>query len=65
MDEPKSELYIPKVVDDLIIDKVLNVRVLETDSSWFGVTYQDDKPHVSQQINQLIEDGTYPKNLWK
>ncbi len=63
--EPKSELYIPKVVDDLIIDKVLNVKVLQSDSSWFGVTYQDDKPHVSDQINKLIENGTYPENLWK
>ena len=64
IDEPKSELYIPKVVDDLIEAKTLNVRVLQNDSSWFGVTYQEDKPHVSNQINKLIEDGTYPVNLW-
>ncbi len=64
IDEAKSELYIPTIVDDLIKQNVLKVRVLQNDSSWFGVTYQDDKPHVSDQINKLIEDGTYPENLW-
>jgi UTP-glucose-1-phosphate uridylyltransferase len=62
--EAKSELYIPKIIDDLIIDKTLDVKVLQNDASWFGVTYQEDKPHVSDQINELIKDGTYPSNLW-
>ncbi len=64
MHEPKSELYIPKVIDDLIDSKALNVRVLQSDSNWFGVTYQADKPHVSDQISKLIENGTYPSRLW-
>ncbi|RLD21170.1 MAG: nucleotidyltransferase [Bacteroidetes bacterium] len=64
IEEPKSELYIPKIVDDLIIANTLDVKVLQNDASWFGVTYQEDKPHVSDQINKLIADGTYPVDLW-
>ena len=64
MHEPKSELYIPQVIDDLISNDVLNVRVIPSNSSWFGVTYRDDKPFVQKQINALIESGVYPKQLW-
>ncbi|MDX1408501.1 MAG: nucleotidyltransferase, partial [Saprospiraceae bacterium] len=64
IDEPKSELYIPTIVDGLIRNRVLNVHVLPSESSWFGVTYKEDKPHVLNQINALIAQGEYPANLW-
>lgn len=59
----KSECYIPTVVDELIEDKKAICHVLETSSSWFGVTYPDDKPHVVASINDLIEKGDYPSDL--
>lgn len=62
--ELKSEFYIPSVVDKLINDKVLKVEVLDTDSSWFGVTYQEDKPIVMQKLNALIEADAYPDKLY-
>jgi len=62
--ELKSEFYIPSVVDKLISDKVLNVNVLDTDSSWFGVTYQEDKPIVMEKLNALIDSGAYPAKIY-
>ncbi|MDX1476384.1 MAG: sugar phosphate nucleotidyltransferase [Saprospiraceae bacterium] len=64
IEEPKSELYIPTIVDALIRNQVLNVHVLPSESSWFGVTYQEDKPFVLRQINRLIAEGVYPQKLW-
>ncbi|MDB0068451.1 NTP transferase domain-containing protein [Akkermansiaceae bacterium] len=61
--EMKSECYIPTVVDDLINEGVADCHVLETSSSWFGVTYPDDKPHVVVSIQQLIDSGEYPSPL--
>ena len=61
--ELKSECYIPTVVDDLIRRGKADCLVLETSSSWFGVTYPDDKPHVVQSIAALIENGEYPTPL--
>jgi len=63
--DPKSELYIPTIVDELISTDALKVKVLPSGSSWFGVTYKEDKPFVTAQINQLISDAVYPANLWK
>lgn len=62
--EEKSEFYIPALVDELIQNDVLDVKVLDTDSQWFGVTYQEDKPIVIEKLNKLIESGAYPKELW-
>ncbi len=62
--EEKSELFIPKVLDNMINEGYKRVRVLESPSSWFGVTYQDDKPFVMDRIQKLIDEGVYPKNLW-
>ena len=59
-----SEFYIPTLVDNLIKNNILNVSVIDTESDWFGVTYQEDKPFVMDKITSLIENGVYPKNLW-
>jgi len=61
--ELKSECYIPTIVDDLIKAGTVNCHVLETNSSWFGVTYPDDKPHVVESIQALVDAGYYPSPL--
>jgi hypothetical protein len=61
--EPKSECYIPTVVDDLVNRGIADCHVLETSSSWFGVTYPQDKPHVVESIAALIQKGDYPSPL--
>lgn len=62
--EEKSEYYIPALIDELIQNKVLDVKVLDTTSQWFGVTYQEDKPIVIAKLEELISKGAYPKDLW-
>ena len=62
--EMKSECYVPLIVDELIQEGKADVDVLATNSTWFGVTYQEDKPHVIASIQQLIAEGHYPENLW-
>lgn len=64
INEPKSEIYIPSVVFDMIEEKKATVKVLKADSPWFGVTYKEDKPLVVERINQLIKAGEYPEKLY-
>jgi NDP-sugar pyrophosphorylase family protein len=64
IDQPKSEIYIPSVVFDMIQDKKATVKVLKADSPWFGVTYQEDKPLVVARVNRLINEGEYPEKLF-
>lgn len=61
---PKAELYIPLVVDNLINAGKARMSVLQTPESWFGVTYQEDKPKVLSAIRSLVDSGLYPESLW-
>lgn len=61
---PKSEFYIPQVVFEMIKTGKAKVEVLKADSPWFGITYQEDKPFVIDQIQKLTDQGVYPKKLW-
>ena len=60
----KSEWYIPFVVDELIREGKATCRVLPTESSWFGVTYREDKPFVMAEIKKLVDAGDYPQKLF-
>ena len=63
--EMKSEWYIPFVVDELIKEGKADCKVLPTDSSWFGVTYREDKPFVVDSIGKLVAAGEYPAPLFQ
>lgn len=60
----KSEFYIPSVVDQLIQSGKATVEVLETSSSWFGVTYPEDRPYVVDRFRNLVQQGVYPTPLF-
>ena len=60
----KSEYLIPTVVNELINQDKEKVHVLKTNSTWFGVTYKEDKPFVVMKIQDLIKKGVYPRNLF-
>ena len=62
--KPKSEMYIPSVVFEMIQEKRTSVKVLEANSPWFGVTYKEDKPFVVEKIGSLIAQGDYPEKLF-
>ncbi|MDB5130159.1 sugar phosphate nucleotidyltransferase [Mucilaginibacter sp.] len=61
---PKSEFFIPLVADELIKNGTATFKVIPTSTKWFGVTYKEDKPIVQKSISELVENGTYPSNLW-
>lgn len=52
-DNIKAEFPIPTVVDQLIKNKQVKVSVLDCSAIWFGVTYQEDKPYVMEQLRKL------------
>jgi UTP-glucose-1-phosphate uridylyltransferase len=62
--EPKSEYFIPILINDNILSGRITTKVLECDANWFGVTYIEDKPLAQKEIQKLIEIGEYPVNLW-
>jgi len=62
--EPKAEFFIPLVVNYVIVNNIATMEVLKSNARWFGVTYKQDKEHVTFEIQNLKDKGIYPKNLW-
>ncbi len=62
--ELKSEWYIPTIIQGAIDSGETRVKVLRSDSKWFGVTYPEDRPSVAASLKAMHEDGTYPARLW-
>ena len=60
----KAEYFIPLLVNHLIVNKVSTVKVLDTPSKWFGVTYADDRQSVVDKLQALVNSGEYPTPLW-
>ena len=60
----KSEFYIPLAVNNLIVQGKVTCKVLDTPSNWFGVTYAQDRPQTVKEINNLINLGIYPEELF-
>lgn len=61
---PKAEYLIPWVVNKLINNGTATVKVLDTTSKWFGVTYSADRQGVVDKIQKLVDDGVYPNKLF-
>lgn len=61
---PKAEFFIPLVIDTLINSGEATVKVLDTDSRWFGVTYAADRPGVVAKFAELHATGVYPEKLF-
>lgn len=62
--ELKKEYLLPIFIDKLIQEGRAQVRVLRTDDTWFGVTYQEDKPAVEAAFRELTDKGVYREKLF-
>lgn len=63
-DNIKAEFFIPLLVNHLTVNGISTVKVLDTTSQWFGVTYADDRAGVVAKLQELVDDGEYPSPLW-
>lgn len=62
--ELKSEFYIPTVVNNLINDGSITLKVEETPDKWFGVTFAADRDATVAQFRALVDAGVYPEKLF-
>lgn len=60
-----AEFFLPTTVSDLIKSGDATVEILETSSTWHGITYKQDKDKVANYLKTLKTEGIYPEHLWK
>lgn len=62
-DQPRSEFYIPKVLNTMLEQNKISLKVLTSHNQWYGVTYTADKETVQAALTQM-SGAAYPKPLW-
>ena len=60
----KAEYLLPIYIGQLLREKQVTVKVLQTNEKWFGVTYREDKPAVVESFQRLIDAGVYATPLF-
>lgn len=63
-DPLKDEYLLPIIVDELLQAGKVQVSVLPTEDSWFGVTYKEDKAAVVEAFKALYDRGVYQPELY-
>ena len=59
----KGEFFLPSVVEELLQEDKVAVKVMTTSDKWYGVTYKEDKPVVVEAFAKMIAEGKYPAGL--
>lgn len=59
------EFLIPDVLDTCLKKNLKTIDVIDTNATWYGVTYKEDKALVENAIKELTNEGVYPQPLWK
>ncbi|MBO6244188.1 MAG: nucleotidyltransferase, partial [Clostridia bacterium] len=60
----KCEFLIP-IELERAIEEGKNVKVLNTNSEWYGVTYKEDVTEVKKALKKLVLKNEYPNKLWE
>ncbi len=63
-DNLKAEFYVPLLINELVTSGKARVKVLDTTSKWFGVTYAADRPAVVEKFAELHASGEYPEKMF-
>ena len=59
-----SEYLLPVLVQHLLTQGNISVKVLTSSDQWHGVTYAADKPLVVAALQEKTREGLYPASLW-
>ena len=59
------EFQIPDVLDTCLRKNIKTIDVINTISTWYGMTYKEDKPLVVNALREMTDEGLYPQPLWE
>ena len=56
----KSEYLIPIFIGELLNEGKMNVKVLKTNDTWYGMTYHEDVATVvKNSFKEMLDNGVY------
>jgi|SRR5690554_50314 hypothetical protein len=65
IESEKEESLLPEAVNLMVNENYGKLKFYTTNERWFGMTYQEDRQIVKDEIAKKIEARQYPSKLWK
>ena len=63
-DPLKAEFLIPSFVGSLLEQGKINVKVLKSNDTWYGMTYKEDVAAVKNSFKKMLDSGLYKSDLF-
>ena len=60
----KAEYLIPIFIGELLNEGKMNVKVLKTNDTWYGMTYHEDVATVKNSFKEMLDNGVYNTDLF-
>ena len=54
----------PIFIGELLEQEKMNVKVLKTNDTWYGMTYHEDVAAVKDSFKKMLENGVYKADLF-
>lgn len=61
----KAEFLIPDVVNDMVNDGEIELKVISTSAKWYGITYKEDLEEFKLAIENMKKSKVYPEHLYR
>jgi len=59
-----EEFFLPEIVESMVRQKAVRVKMLPASVQSFGLTNPDDLTQTRRRISNLVLQGVYPSPLW-
>lgn len=60
-----KEFLLPRIIDKMCSKHLAELKMVECNEKWIGMTYKEDKKVVVDELKKLKNCGLYPKKLWE
>ena len=60
----KAEYLIPDFVSKLVVNNQVSVKIVDSPSIWYGITYKDDVKKVYDALAEMRKKGVYKEKLY-
>lgn len=60
----EAEYLIPTFIGELLEQGKMSVKVLQSNDTWYGMTYKEDVAAVKESFEKMLEQGIYRRDLF-
>ena len=60
----EAEYLIPIFIGELLGQGKMSIKVLKTNDTWYGMTYQEDVAAVRDSFRKMLENSVYKADLF-